>query len=94
MLSIVGTSISRAAAIIPATLLIVFIGLLWLLGLLCDKDRRNYVVTLSQQAMDAVGILVRGSPSARSPTPLADTVPRISVELSAELEHTSPALDA
>jgi hypothetical protein len=93
MLSVIGTSMGRAAAVIPATLLIAFIGLLWLLGLFCDKDRRNYVITLSQQAMDAVGILLRGSPGARSPTPLAEAVPCIAVELDAELEHTTRVLD-
>ncbi len=65
----------RVVAVIPATLLIIFIGLLWLLGLLCDKERRGYVITLSQYAMEAVGILLRGSPAT-----LPSTRPALSQE--------------
>jgi len=55
-----GAAAVRAAAVIPAVLLVLFIGLLWLLGLACGKERRRYVTTLSQQAMDAVGVLLHG----------------------------------
>ena len=41
----------RVAAVIPAVLLVLFIGLLWLLGLPCDRERLRYVTDLSQQAM-------------------------------------------
>jgi hypothetical protein len=93
MLSLVGTSTSRAIAVIPATLLILFIGLLWLLGLFCGNERRSYVIAVSQQAMDAVGILLRGSPGTPPPTPLAESIPRIAAELGAELQRTARALD-
>jgi len=41
----------------------------WLLGLPCGNDRRNYVITLSQQAMGAVGMLLHGSPGTRPQMP-------------------------
>jgi hypothetical protein len=66
MLAGIGTSAIRAAAVIPAVLLVLFAGLLWLLGLPCGKDRRAYVITLSQQAMDAVGMLLHGPPGTRA----------------------------
>lgn len=65
MLAGIGTSAVRAAAVIPAVLLVLFAGSLWLLGLPCGKDRRTYVITLSQQAMDAVGLLLHGPPGIR-----------------------------
>jgi hypothetical protein len=55
-----GPAAARVATVIPAVLLILFIGLLWLLGLVCDRDRRRYVTNLSQQAMAAVGVLLHG----------------------------------
>jgi len=76
MLSAIGTSATRTAAVIPAVIIVVFAGVLWLLGLLCGSDRRNYVIVLSQQAMDTVGMLLRGTPNsrARKPRP-ADDIP-------------------
>jgi hypothetical protein len=41
-------------------LLVLFTGLLWLLGLMCSRDRRRYVMNLSQQSMDAIGVLLHG----------------------------------
>jgi len=50
----------RAAAVVPAVLLVLFTGLLWLLGLMCGRERRRYVTDLSQQAMGAIGTLMHG----------------------------------
>jgi hypothetical protein len=58
MLTGPGTAVVRAAAVVPAILLVLFTGLLWLLGLLCGPERRKYVMTLSRQAMGAVGLLL------------------------------------
>jgi hypothetical protein len=57
MLSGLGTSAARASAAIPAALIVIFNGLLWLLGLFCGPGRRKYVTALSQQAMTTVGTL-------------------------------------
>jgi hypothetical protein len=43
---------TRVAAVAPVILLMLFTGLLWLLGLVCGADRRRYVTDLSQQAME------------------------------------------
>jgi hypothetical protein len=60
MVAGIGTSAIRVAAVVPAVLLVLFAGILWLLGLPCGKDRRAYVITLSKQAMDTVGTLLHG----------------------------------
>ncbi|MGH3189402.1 MAG: hypothetical protein ACRDOL_19455 [Streptosporangiaceae bacterium] len=52
----------------PAVLIILFIGLLWLLGLACGQARRRYVTNLSQQAMAAVGVLLHGLDDVPRPT--------------------------
>ena len=57
----------RAAAVVPVVLLVVFTGLLWLLGLICGRERRRYVTDLSRQAMEAIGVLLHGPPA---PPPL------------------------
>ena len=54
----------RVAAVIPVILLVLFMGLLWLLGLMCGRERRRYVTNLSQQAMEAIGALLHGPPPA------------------------------
>jgi hypothetical protein len=53
----------RVAAVIPAVLLVLFVGLLWLLGLMCGRERRRYVTDVSQQAMTVIGALLPGSPA-------------------------------
>jgi hypothetical protein len=65
----IGSSVIRAAAVIPVTLLVVFLGLLWLLGLACGKDRRTYVLTLSKQVMGVIGTLMHGRPAPDSRPP-------------------------
>jgi hypothetical protein len=61
MLSSLGPSLGRAAVAIPASLLMLFVGLLWLLGLACGDKRRVYVTTISEQAMIAVSAMLCGS---------------------------------
>ena len=53
----------RVATVVPVVLLVLFTGLLWLLGLVCGRERRRYITNLSQQAMGAIGALLYG-PSA------------------------------
>jgi hypothetical protein len=60
MLPGIGTAALRAAAVVPAMLLVVFSGLLWLLGLPCDGARRDYVLKASQQAMTTASVLLHG----------------------------------
>jgi len=62
-----GQAMMRAAAVIPVVLIVLFTGLLWLLGLMCGRDRRRYVTGLSRQAMDAIGVLLHGSPALPPP---------------------------
>ncbi len=56
-----GPAMIRAAAVIPVVLIVLFTGLLWLLGLMCGRDRRRYVTCLSRQAMATIGVLLHGS---------------------------------
>jgi fumarate reductase subunit D len=62
-----GSVMTRAAAVVPVVLIVLFTGLLWLLGLMCGRDRRRYVTDLSQQAMGAIGVLLHGSPALPPP---------------------------
>ena len=55
-----GPAVLRVAAVVPVVLLVLFTGLLWLLGLMCGRERRRYVTGLSQQAMRAIGPLLHG----------------------------------
>jgi hypothetical protein len=66
-----GSAMLRAAAVVPIVLIVLFTGLLWLLGLMCGRDRRCYVTDLSRQAMGAIGVLLDGSP-APPPPPAGD----------------------
>ncbi len=54
------SSLVKIAAIVPVVLLVLFTGILWVLGLMCGKERRRCVTTLSQQAMTAIGVLLHG----------------------------------
>jgi hypothetical protein len=62
-----GPGVVRAAALVPATLIILFVGVLWLLGLACDERRRSYVEAVSEQAMQAVEVLMGAPAAARTP---------------------------
>ncbi len=72
MLPGAGSAMMRVAAVVPVVLLVLFTGLLWLLGLMCGRERRRYVTDLSQQAMGTIGVLLHGptmsvQPAARVP---------------------------
>ena len=58
-----GTAMMRVAVVIPVVLLVLFTGLLQLLGLMCGRERRRYVTNLSRQAMGAIGVLLHGPPA-------------------------------
>lgn len=72
MVHAVGPTFGRAAAVVPAALLIIFIGLVWLLGLACGKDRREYVTKISEQAMNAISLMFQGGSRTQDP-PLPGT---------------------
>jgi hypothetical protein len=60
--------VSRALVVVPVILLVLGTFVLGLLGLLCGRERRKYVMSLSRQAMDTAGLLMHGRPpSARGP---------------------------
>ena len=61
-----GGALGRVAAVVPLLLLVLFVGLLWLLGLACGSARRRYVTTISSQAMSAVGALLNTLSGVRS----------------------------
>jgi hypothetical protein len=63
----VGPTMVRVAAVIPVVLLVLFTGLLWVLGLLCDRERRRYVTDLSQQAIGVIGAMLHGPPACAPP---------------------------
>lgn len=60
-----GHAAVRAAAVVPATLIVLFIGLLWLIGLACGEQRRAYVIVISAQAMGKAHDLLGTVPEAR-----------------------------
>jgi hypothetical protein len=62
-----GSALMRITAVIPVVLLVLFTGLLWLLGYFGGRERRRHVTTLSQQAMGTAGALLHG-PSFSRPT--------------------------
>jgi putative Mn2+ efflux pump MntP len=64
----VGLAVVRVAAVVPVVLLILFTGLLWLLGLICGHQRRH-VTEISQQAIGAIGVLLHGPATASALRP-------------------------
>jgi hypothetical protein len=64
-----GPAMVRVAAVVPVVLLVLFTGVLWLLGLMCGRERRRYVIILSQQAMSAAGVLLHGSSAVERAAP-------------------------
>jgi hypothetical protein len=57
--------------VVPATLMVLFVGLLWLIGLACSERRRAYVIVISGQAMGKVHDLLRTAPDAYGSAPSA-----------------------
>jgi hypothetical protein len=69
----VGPIVVRVAAVIPVVLLVLFTGLLWLLGIVCGEKRRLYVTSISGQAMSAIEVMLHGpaiGPAKRQPKPV------------------------
>jgi hypothetical protein len=67
MLHAIGPAAGRIAAVVPATLLVVFVGVLWLLGLFSGKGGRQYVAKISGQAMSAASAMMQGAARAEVP---------------------------
>ena len=55
-----GTAVVRAAIVVPVILLVLFVGVFGLLGLLCGRERRKYLMNLSLRAMSTAGLLIHG----------------------------------
>ncbi len=53
-----------AVLAVPASVLALAIGLLWLLGLLCGQRRRDYITGITQQAMSAIVGIFHGAAAA------------------------------
>jgi hypothetical protein len=60
MLPASGAALVRAALVVPVILLVVFAGLLGFAGLLCDRERRKYVMTLTRLTLYTAGALMHG----------------------------------
>lgn len=56
-----GAALVRAVLVVPVILLMVFAGLLGLAGLLCDRERRKYVMSLTRLMLDTAGALMHGT---------------------------------
>ena len=56
-----GTAVVRAAIVVPVILLVLFAGVFGLLGLLCGRERRKYVMNLSLRAMSTASLLIHGT---------------------------------
>ena len=54
-------AIQVVALTVPVTLLVLFTGLLWLLGLVSGKGGRQYVIKISDQAMRAASLMLQGA---------------------------------
>jgi hypothetical protein len=59
-----------AVLAVPATLIALAVGLLWLLGLLCGKNRREYITGITQQAMSAIVGIFHGANAVANSGPL------------------------
>jgi hypothetical protein len=87
------SSAGRVAAAVPITLLCLFVGLLWLVGLACGKDRRQYVTKISEQAMRAINAIWCDSPHAEPSAPassLQATTPDTVVPLASRADNYRP----
>ena len=59
-------AVKAAVAVVPITLIVIFLGVLWLLGLACGEDRRKYVADLSTQARETISVLRGAATASRS----------------------------
>jgi hypothetical protein len=62
----VGIGAIRVAAVVPAVVIVLFLGPLWLVGLVCADGRRAYVEAVSARALLAVEMLLGSSNGVRS----------------------------
>ena len=60
-----GTAVVRAATVVPVILLVLFAGVFGLLGLLCGRERRSYVMSLNRDSLSTAALLMHG-PSRRT----------------------------
>jgi hypothetical protein len=86
MLHAVGPAAGRVAAVVPVTLLTVFAGLLWLLGLVAGEKGREYVTEISNQAMRAASAMM-GAALAELPESLPAQSPSEDRSLPLELPN-------
>ncbi|HEX9355110.1 MAG TPA: hypothetical protein VF933_15010 [Streptosporangiaceae bacterium] len=56
----IGPAVARVAAVIPGSLLVLFVGLLWLLALPCSEERHRYVEAITVPAMETARTLFHG----------------------------------
>jgi hypothetical protein len=49
-----GRAVARLAAAVPVVLIVLFVGLLWVIGLFCSEKRRKYVTRISAQGLQTV----------------------------------------
>lgn len=67
MLCRLGPAAGRVVAVVPVTLLVLFVGLLWLLGLFFGKGGRQYVTKISAQAMQAASAMMKDMSRTEAP---------------------------
>jgi len=60
MLHTFGPAAGRVAAVVPVTVMMLFLGMLWLLGLVSGKGGRQYVTKISDQAVRAASTMLQG----------------------------------
>jgi hypothetical protein len=57
-----GPIVARVAAVLPAVLIVVFIGLLWLIGLFFGDKRGKYVTGITEWAVEAMRVFFGDGP--------------------------------
>jgi hypothetical protein len=57
--------IHMTAGIIPATLIVLFAGIIALIALALDSGRRQYALELAERFIDLASVLVGGTPQRR-----------------------------
>ena len=66
MLHAAGPALVRVAAVVPVILVLLFIGPMWLLGLVLSKGRRQYVVEITDRVLQTVEVMIQGYDQRRS----------------------------
>jgi len=70
MLPTWGAALVRAALVVPVILLVIFAGLLGFVGLLCGRERRKYVMSITRLVLNTAGVLMHG-PHDRGPAEIS-----------------------